>query len=86
MAVISLAATTYLSDRIGKRAIVAICIPVPVIIGYAIAIGTPNVGAGYFAMFLCSTRKYSDLSLSMKPTNSLKTSQSTATTPYSLHG
>lgn len=54
VACIFLGAVTWLSDRIGKRAIVAVFVPLIVIIGYAIAIGTDNVGAGYFAMILCS--------------------------------
>jgi hypothetical protein len=50
--------STYISDRIGKRAVVAICVPIPVITGYVIAIGTSNIGAGYFAMFLVSIREF----------------------------
>ncbi|KAL2206340.1 MFS general substrate transporter [Sarocladium strictum] len=54
MACIILLGATYISDRMKKRAAIAIFPPMVVIIGYAIAIGTPNGGAGYFAMFLCS--------------------------------
>lgn len=53
-ACIFLGAVTWLSDHLGKRAHVAIFVPIVVIIGYAIVIGTDNVGAGYFAMILCS--------------------------------
>lgn len=47
-----LGAISYISDRLQKRAIVAIIAPWTVIIGYAIVVGTANVGAGYFAMFM----------------------------------
>ncbi|KAH6989370.1 major facilitator superfamily domain-containing protein [Ilyonectria sp. MPI-CAGE-AT-0026] len=49
-----LAAVTFTSDRLKKRAAVAVFVPLIVIVGYAIAIGTPVAGAGFFAMFLCS--------------------------------
>jgi hypothetical protein len=49
---------TWLSDRLGKRAHIAIFVPMVVITGYAIVIGTDNVGAGYFAMILCSGGQY----------------------------
>lgn len=29
-------------------------VPIPVVIGYSIALGTANIGAGYFGMFLCA--------------------------------
>lgn len=45
---------TWLSDKLVKRAMVMAMVPLPVICGYAIAIGTPSHGAGYFAMFLCA--------------------------------
>jgi hypothetical protein len=54
VAVLILAAVTYLSDRLKKRAIIGVCTPIPVIIGYGIAMGTSNLGTGYFAMILCS--------------------------------
>lgn len=54
VACIFLGAVTWLSDRVGKRAIFAALVPVVVIIGYAIVIGTASVGGGFFAMFLCS--------------------------------
>ncbi|KAK2748127.1 hypothetical protein FQN57_001251 [Myotisia sp. PD_48] len=51
---ISLFCTSYVSDRINKRAIIGGTVPILVVIGYAIAVGTPNLGAGFFAMFLCA--------------------------------
>jgi hypothetical protein len=57
MACIILLVATSVSDRMKKRAAVAIFPPMVVIVGYAIAIGTSNGGAGYFAMFLCSGGK-----------------------------
>lgn len=32
-------------------------VPIPVMIGYAIAIGTKNGAVGYFATYLCAFRK-----------------------------
>jgi len=58
VACIFLGAVTWLSDRLGKRAHVAIFVPAVVITGYTIVIGTDNVGAGYFAMILCSGGQY----------------------------
>ncbi|EHA50112.1 hypothetical protein MCOR27_011252 [Pyricularia oryzae] len=54
VACIILACFTWLSDRLRRRAVVAVSVPFVVVVGYAIAIGTPSVGAGFFAMFLCS--------------------------------
>lgn len=54
MACIILGFVTYISDRLNKRAVVAVFVPFVVIAGYAIAIGTSVPGAGFFAMFLCS--------------------------------
>ncbi|KAH7312511.1 major facilitator superfamily domain-containing protein [Stachybotrys elegans] len=54
MACVILAIATSVSDRLKKRAAIVILPPIVVITGYAIAIGTPVAGAGYFAMFLCS--------------------------------
>ncbi|KPI39076.1 putative transporter [Cyphellophora attinorum] len=51
---IYLAFITWLSDKLRKRAMMAVIAPWIVIVGYAIAIGTGNRGAGYFAMFLCT--------------------------------
>ncbi|KAL4947599.1 major facilitator superfamily domain-containing protein [Aspergillus filifer] len=45
---------TTLSDRLEKRALFLLLAPIPCILGYAIAIGTPNAAAGYAAMFLCA--------------------------------
>lgn len=53
LATISVATVAYWSDRTGKRAIFLFIVPIPVLIGYSIALATPNNAAGYFAMFLC---------------------------------
>ncbi len=58
MACVILAIVTFISDRLRKRAAVIMFVPIIVITGYAIAIGTPSYGAGFFAMFLCSGGKY----------------------------
>ncbi|KAK5055421.1 hypothetical protein LTR84_013171 [Exophiala bonariae] len=50
----SVALLAWLSDRLHKRAFCLLIVPVPVLIGYSIAIGSSNIGAGYFAMFLCA--------------------------------
>ena len=55
---ISLYCTAWVSDRLNKRAVVAGTIPFLVVIGYAIAVGTPNLGAGFFGMFLCAAGIY----------------------------
>lgn len=55
---ISLYASAWLSDRLNKRAVVGGTIPILVVIGYAIAVGTPNLAAGYFGMFLCAAGIY----------------------------
>lgn len=70
-ACVILAGITYLSDRIGKRAIVAVCVPIPVMIGYAIVLGTPKLAAGYFAMFLCSAGKLLVLPMDSKANTSI---------------
>ena len=57
-ACIILGTVTYISDRLRKRAVVAVFVPLIVVTGYAIVIGTNSVGAGYFAMFLCSSGEY----------------------------
>ncbi|KIY02621.1 uncharacterized protein Z520_01086 [Fonsecaea multimorphosa CBS 102226] len=49
----TVALMAWLSDRLHKRAFCLVMVPVPVLVGYAIVLGTPNIGAGYFAMFLC---------------------------------
>jgi MFS family permease len=53
LATISVAVVSFWSDRTGKRAIFLAAVPIPVLIGYAIPLGTTNIAAGYFAMFLC---------------------------------
>lgn len=49
---ISLVTVVYLSDRFKRRGLCIIGCLVPVIIGYLIAVGTPNKQAGYVAMFI----------------------------------
>ncbi|KAJ4137878.1 hypothetical protein NW754_001523 [Fusarium falciforme] len=51
---IILGTATFVSDRLRKRAMIAWMPPVLVIIGYAVVLGTPAAGPGYFAMFMCS--------------------------------
>ncbi|KAL9567477.1 hypothetical protein ACKAV7_008427 [Fusarium commune] len=53
LATISVAIVSFMSDRMKKRAIFLLILPIPVLIGYSIALGTANNAAGYFAMFLC---------------------------------
>ena len=53
LATISVAIVSFLSDRTNKRSLFLFIVPIPVLIGYSIALGTPNNAAGYFAMFLC---------------------------------
>uniref|UniRef100_A0A8H7K3H3 Major facilitator superfamily (MFS) profile domain-containing protein n=1 Tax=Bionectria ochroleuca TaxID=29856 RepID=A0A8H7K3H3_BIOOC len=53
LATISVAIVSFMSDRTKKRAIFLFALPIPVLIGYSIALGTANNAAGYFAMFLC---------------------------------
>jgi predicted MFS family arabinose efflux permease len=53
LATISVAVVSYMSDRVRKRALFLFIVPIPVLIGYSIALGTENNAAGYFAMFLC---------------------------------
>ncbi len=48
----SLVTVVYLSDRFKRRGIFIIGCCVPVVIGYLIAVGTPNAHAGYAAMFV----------------------------------
>jgi MFS family permease len=78
-----LAAITYISDRLRKRAVVAVCAPVIVIIGYAIVVGTDNVGAGYFAMFLCAgVYSYNTLLLTWVSNNIRPDSKRSAALPW----
>jgi hypothetical protein len=46
------------SDKIRKRALICGTVPILVVIGYAIAVATPNLGAGFFGMFLCAAGIY----------------------------
>ncbi|KAL3419475.1 nicotinic acid plasma membrane transporter [Phlyctema vagabunda] len=50
---INLVISSWLSDRLQKRALFLFIMPVPVIVGYIIAAGSAVPGVGYFAMFLC---------------------------------
>lgn len=36
-----------------KRGLFLMVMPIPVVVGYCITVGTPSAGAGFFAMFLC---------------------------------
>lgn len=54
----TVAVTALMSDRLGKRAVFLFVVPLPVLVGYAIAIGSSSAGAGYFAMFLCGAGIY----------------------------
>src|SRR5882757_5275750 len=58
LATLTVALTAWVSDRLHKRAYCLLIVPIPVLIGYAIVIGTSNHGAGYFAMFLCGAGIY----------------------------
>ncbi|PVH82171.1 high-affinity nicotinic acid transporter-like protein [Cadophora sp. DSE1049] len=49
---VSLLTVVYLSDKFKRRGMFIIGCLVPVIIGYLIAVGTPNQQAGYAAMFI----------------------------------
>jgi MFS family permease len=51
--------TTFVSDRIGRRAICLIHSPVLVIAGYAVAVASGNKSVGFFAMFLVGAGVYS---------------------------
>ncbi|KAF4462009.1 allantoate transport [Fusarium albosuccineum] len=59
LASICTGATTYVSDRLNRRAICLIHSPLLVISGYAIAVGTGHKGVGFFAMFLVGAGVYS---------------------------
>lgn len=56
-ACIILSGFTYVSDKLGKRAAVVMWVPIFVMTGYAIALGTKSAGGGFFAMFLCAGGK-----------------------------
>lgn len=51
--------TTYVSDRLNRRAVCLIHSPLLVITGYAIAVGTASKAVGFFAMFLVGAGVYS---------------------------
>jgi hypothetical protein len=52
-------ATTYVSDRLNRRAVCLIHSPLLVIAGYAIVVGTGHKALGFFAMFLVGGGVYS---------------------------
>ena len=58
LAAISVAIVSWLSDRLYKRAIILVCVTIPVLIGYSIALGSSNPRSGYFAMFICGAGIY----------------------------
>ncbi|KAB5554329.1 high-affinity nicotinic acid transporter [Coniochaeta sp. 2T2.1] len=53
LATLSVAFFSFLSDRQGRRALYLFIVPIPVLIGYAIALGRSKPVAGYVGMFLC---------------------------------
>jgi hypothetical protein len=57
-ACISLAFNSWLSDKLQQRAYSAMAVTMPVMLGYAIVLGTPSSGAGLFAMFLVGAGTY----------------------------
>lgn len=59
LACFTLLLASFISDKLNRRAMCAFFVPIPVLIGYIIVIATPNIGAGYFAMFLCAAGKLS---------------------------
>ncbi|KAF5000350.1 hypothetical protein FGRMN_1818 [Fusarium graminum] len=59
LASISTGVTTYVSDRLNRRALCLIHSPLLVIAGYAIVVGTGHKGVGFFAMFLVGAGVYS---------------------------
>ncbi|UNI23800.1 hypothetical protein JDV02_009597 [Purpureocillium takamizusanense] len=59
LASIATGVTTFISDRIGKRAICLIHSPILVMIGYAIVVGSANKAVGFFAMFMVAAGVYS---------------------------
>jgi len=58
LASISTAATTFVSDKLSRRALCLIHSPLLGICGYAIVVGTGNKAAGFFAMFLAGAGIY----------------------------
>ncbi|KAJ6445272.1 high-affinity nicotinic acid transporter [Purpureocillium lavendulum] len=59
LASIATGVTTFVSDRIQKRAVCLIHSPLLVMIGYAIVVATANKAAGFFAMFIVAAGVYS---------------------------
>lgn len=57
VACLILGVVTAISDRLRKRAVIALIPTILAIVGYAVVIGTPAAGPGYFAMFMCSGGK-----------------------------
>jgi hypothetical protein len=79
-----LAFVAWMSDKLKKRAVVVMLVPIPVLIGYAIVIGSDSHGAGLFAMFLVAAGKYNPY-----PSNSFNAyspQASILSIPSSLHG
>ncbi|KAL6251349.1 hypothetical protein RBB50_001557 [Rhinocladiella similis] len=58
LACISLMFASWISDKVNRRAVVAIVATWSVLIGYIIVIASTSIGAGYFAMFLCAAGIY----------------------------
>lgn len=59
LASIGTAVTTFVSDRIGRRAVCLIHSPILVMAGYAVGVGSSNKSVGYFGMFLVAAGVYS---------------------------
>jgi hypothetical protein len=47
----------WTSDKLKKRGLIVMMVPIHVFIGYAIVVGSANNGAGLFAMFLIAAGK-----------------------------
>ncbi|KAJ9639170.1 hypothetical protein H2204_003780 [Knufia peltigerae] len=58
LACISLLFASWMSDKLNRRAVVAVVATWFVLIGYIIVIASESIGAGYFAMFLCAAGIY----------------------------
>ncbi|KFZ19006.1 hypothetical protein V502_03888 [Pseudogymnoascus sp. VKM F-4520 (FW-2644)] len=63
VATIAVGVLSFLSDRLNTRVTLLAVVPTPVIIGYSIVIGTANIAAGYFAIFLVASVTYLHLQL-----------------------
>lgn len=57
--VISLCFVSFFSDRINKKGVFLMILPIPVIAGYLICVGTASAPAGFAGMFLCVAGIYS---------------------------